>query len=58
MKNKSKLRELKDKKLYINDDMLKENREAQKKIRRIAQQERSKWKTVKKMMTALGVITM
>lgn len=47
MKNKSKLREYKEQNIYINDDMTKEEREIQEKIRRKAKEERTKGKTVK-----------
>ncbi|KAK9745155.1 hypothetical protein QE152_g7164 [Popillia japonica] len=47
MKNKSKLKEYTEEKVYINDDMTKEEREIQEKIRRKAKEERRKGKTVK-----------
>lgn len=47
MKNKRKLREYKQQKIYINDDMTKEERGIQEKIRRKAKEERMKGKTVK-----------
>ncbi|KAK9758999.1 hypothetical protein QE152_g331 [Popillia japonica] len=47
MKNKSKLKEYTEEKVYINDDMTKEEREIQEKIRRKAKEERMKGKTVK-----------
>ncbi|KAI4471155.1 hypothetical protein MML48_1g21465 [Holotrichia oblita] len=47
MKNKSKLKEYTEEKVYINDDMTKEEREIQEKIRRKAKEERMKGKPVK-----------
>ncbi|KAK9704560.1 hypothetical protein QE152_g27801 [Popillia japonica] len=49
MKNKSKLKEYTEEKVYINDDMTKEEREIQEKIRiRKAKEERMKGKTRRK----------
>lgn len=47
MKNKSKLRNLKDERIYINEDWSKEEREIQKTIRMVAKEEEKKGKTVK-----------
>lgn len=47
MKNKNKLKYSKDEKIYINQDMTKEEREKAKIIRRVAQQEKDKGKNVK-----------
>ena len=46
MKNKNKLKQLQDR-IYINNEMTKEEREAQKKIKQIAEEERKKGKNTK-----------
>ncbi|KAK9679278.1 hypothetical protein QE152_g40149 [Popillia japonica] len=47
MQNKAKLREYREGRIYINDDMTKEEREIQGRIRRKAKEERTKGKKVK-----------
>ncbi|KAI4454299.1 hypothetical protein MML48_9g00009569 [Holotrichia oblita] len=47
MKNKAKLREYREGKIYINDDMTKKEREIQGRIREKAKEERTKGKNVK-----------
>lgn len=47
MKNKSQLKNIKNARIYINNDLTKEEREKQKKIRQRAQQEKANGKTVK-----------
>jgi hypothetical protein len=45
--NKSKLKEKEDERMYIDDDLTKEERETQKKLRELAREERNKGKRVK-----------
>ncbi|KAH0812087.1 hypothetical protein GEV33_010708 [Tenebrio molitor] len=45
--NKSKLKEKEDERMYIDDDLTKEEREIQKKLRELAREERNKGKRVK-----------
>jgi hypothetical protein len=47
MLNKSKLKEKKDERMYIDDDLTKEERETQKKLRELARKERDRGKRVK-----------
>lgn len=47
MKNKNKLKNIKDKRIYINDDMTKEEREIQKRIRMVAKEEKQNKRHVK-----------
>jgi hypothetical protein len=47
MLNKSKLKEKKDERMYIDDDWTKEERETQKKLRELAREERDRGKRVK-----------
>jgi hypothetical protein len=47
MLNKTKLKEKKDERMYIDDDLTKEERETQKKLRELAREERDRGKRVK-----------
>jgi hypothetical protein len=47
MLNKSKLKEKKDERMYIDDDLIKGERETQKKLRELARKERDRGKRVK-----------
>jgi hypothetical protein len=47
MLNKSKLKERKDERMYIDDDLTNEERETQKKLREEAREERDRGKSVK-----------
>jgi hypothetical protein len=47
MLNKSKLKERKDDRMYTADDLTKEERETQKKLRELAREERDRGKRVK-----------
>jgi hypothetical protein len=47
MLNKSKLKENKDERMYIDDNLTKEERETQKKLRELAREERDRGKKVK-----------
>ncbi|KAJ3631830.1 hypothetical protein MTP99_012936 [Tenebrio molitor] len=47
MLNKSKLKENKDERMYIDDNLTKEERETQKKLRELAREERDRGKRVK-----------
>lgn len=47
MENKYKLKEIKDKRIYVNDDLTKNELEIRKKLRAIAQEEKLKGKEVK-----------
>jgi uncharacterized protein YlxW (UPF0749 family) len=47
MLNKTKLKEKKDERMYIDDDLTKEERETQKKLRELAREKRGRGKRVK-----------
>jgi hypothetical protein len=47
MLNKSKLKKKKDERMYIDNDLTKEERETQKKLRELAREERNRGKRIK-----------